>query len=221
MHAPRPSLRPSASRSPWYLRRERDLTLYNVASEKRPRTMEFLRFAWIHCFTSTSLLRSHGKGGGGRFMRSHSNQPCVPSVFVLCFVECCCRSKSSLASFSRGEFEREAGVDACCCDRGLFAARTPTRFESTPVSSWEVTPRTSRSWSKSCESSGCGAIFRCILCDRSGGEREVFMGIKRNPTVGSLQPVLSAYPRRHETPNLDWNPEFRNAEFRFSQLLYH
>ena len=27
--------------------------------------------------------------------------------------------------------------------------------------------------------------------------------------------------RRHETPNLDWNAEFRNAESRFSQLLYH
>ena len=25
----------------------------------------------------------------------------------------------------------------------------------------------------------------------------------------------------YETPNLDWNAEFRNAESRFSQLLYH
>jgi hypothetical protein len=38
--------------------------------------------------------------------------------------------------------------------------------------------------------------------------------------------VITAYPRRHETlslltPNLDWNAEFRNAESRFSQLLYH
>ena len=32
---------------------------------------------------------------------------------------------------------------------------------------------------------------------------------------------FTAYPRRHETPNLDWNAEFRNAESRFSQLLYH
>jgi hypothetical protein len=27
---------------------------------------------------------------------------------------------------------------------------------------------------------------------------------------------ITAYPRRHETLNLDWNAEFRNAEFRFS-----
>ena len=33
--------------------------------------------------------------------------------------------------------------------------------------------------------------------------------------------VITAYPRRHETPNLDWNAEFRNAESRFNQLLYH
>ena len=32
--------------------------------------------------------------------------------------------------------------------------------------------------------------------------------------------ICTADPRRHETPNLDWNAEFRNAEFRFSQLLY-
>jgi len=32
---------------------------------------------------------------------------------------------------------------------------------------------------------------------------------------------VTAHSRRYETPNLDWNAEFRNAEFRFSQLLYH
>jgi hypothetical protein len=30
----------------------------------------------------------------------------------------------------------------------------------------------------------------------------------------------TAYPRRHETPFLDWNAEFRFAESRFSQPLY-
>jgi hypothetical protein len=30
----------------------------------------------------------------------------------------------------------------------------------------------------------------------------------------------TAYPRRHETPNLDWKAEFRFAESRFSQPLY-
>jgi hypothetical protein len=33
--------------------------------------------------------------------------------------------------------------------------------------------------------------------------------------------LMTAYPRIHETPNLDWNAEFRNAESRFSQLLVH
>ena len=35
--------------------------------------------------------------------------------------------------------------------------------------------------------------------------------------VGSTLKIFTAYPRRHETPNLDWNA----AESRFSQLLYH
>jgi hypothetical protein len=36
-----------------------------------------------------------------------------------------------------------------------------------------------------------------------------------------MEANTTAYPRRHATPNLDWNAEFRNAESRFSQLLYH
>ena len=36
---------------------------------------------------------------------------------------------------------------------------------------------------------------------------------------GEKNMLMTAYPRIHETPNLDWNAEFRNAESRFSQLL--
>jgi hypothetical protein len=32
--------------------------------------------------------------------------------------------------------------------------------------------------------------------------------------------LTAYYPRVHETPNLDWNAEFRNVESRFSQPLY-
>jgi hypothetical protein len=38
--------------------------------------------------------------------------------------------------------------------------------------------------------------------------------------VSILACAISADPRRHETLNLDWNAEFRNAEFRFSQRMY-
>jgi hypothetical protein len=42
-----------------------------------------------------------------------------------------------------------------------------------------------------------------------------------NAPYQRMQHDSTADLRRHETPNLDWNAEFRNAEFRFSQLLYH
>ena len=59
-----------------------------------------------------------------------------------------------------------------------------------------------------------------------GASRGRFRGMVRGALDGQAGISVSfffftAYPRRHETPNLDWNAESRNAEPRFSQLLYH
>ena len=52
------------------------------------------------------------------------------------------------------------------------------------------------------------------------GSRSREKAVKNGVVKKSGVSCGTAYPRRHETPFLDWNAEFRFAESRFSQPLY-
>ena len=98
---------------------------------------------------------------------------------------------------------------------------------------WELEPGTGTlsQWTSVVLAKGLqGTCISFTKCNgwrvRRSGNATTIANYAMRPLVGPSALVsiracaISADPRRHETLNLDWNAEFRNAEFRFSQLLY-